>query len=84
MSIFSGVSESGHLDEHADVWVAHGDCMFAREGRCEYVLRAKMILASSLTSKHALPTGNPHIGVLVTMSAFTNTRKSVQLSGPRD
>jgi hypothetical protein len=38
---FSGVRESGLRDEHADMRVAHGDAMVARERRCEYTLRVK-------------------------------------------
>jgi hypothetical protein len=36
---------------------------------------AQYILASSLTSNHGVPMGNPHISVLATKSAFTYTRK---------
>jgi hypothetical protein len=41
VNIFSGERESGLPDEHAAMRVPHGDAMVAREGRCEYVLRAK-------------------------------------------
>jgi hypothetical protein len=35
-------------------------------------------------SNHAIPMGNPHSGVLVTMSAFTYARKTVHPGGSRD
>jgi hypothetical protein len=38
---FSGTRESGRRDEHADMRVAHGDVMAARERRCEYISGAK-------------------------------------------
>jgi hypothetical protein len=41
VNIFSGERENGLRDEHADMRVAHGDAMVARERRCEYILRAK-------------------------------------------
>jgi hypothetical protein len=47
-----------------------------------FFFRAQNILASSLTSNHAIPIGNPHTSMLVTMSAFT--RKNVHPSGSRD
>jgi hypothetical protein len=37
---FPGVLESGLRDEHADMGVAHGDAMVARERQCKYILRA--------------------------------------------
>ena len=37
---FSGERESGLRDEHVAMRVAQGDAMVAREGRCEYILRA--------------------------------------------
>ena len=46
--------------------------------------RAQNILASSLTSNHGVPMGNPHSSVLVTKFAFTYTRKNVYSGGPRD
>jgi hypothetical protein len=52
---------------------------------CELVFFcAQNILASSLTSNHGVPMGNPHISVLVTKSAFTYTQKNVHSGGPRD
>ena len=41
MNNLSGLHESGLHDEHADMRVAHGDAMAARERRCEYISRAK-------------------------------------------
>jgi hypothetical protein len=41
VNIFSGERESGLRDEYADMRVAHGDAMAARERRCEYISRAK-------------------------------------------
>jgi hypothetical protein len=41
LNSFSGVCESGHRDEHADMRVAYGDAMVARERRCEDILRAE-------------------------------------------
>ena len=41
VKIFLGVRASGLRDEHADMRVAHGDAMAAREHRCECILRAK-------------------------------------------
>jgi hypothetical protein len=41
VNIFSGVRESGLSDEYADMRVARGNAMVARERRCEYILRAK-------------------------------------------
>jgi hypothetical protein len=35
-------------------------------------------------SNHGVPVGNPHIGVLVTLSAFTYTQKTVHPGGLRD
>jgi hypothetical protein len=46
--------------------------------------RAQNKLASSLTSNHGVPMGNPHISVLVKKSAFTYNRKNIQSGGPRD
>jgi hypothetical protein len=48
-----------------------------------HFFRAQNILASSLTSNHGVPMGNPHSSVLVTKSAFTFTRKNVHAGGPR-
>ena len=41
VNIFSGRRESGLRDEYADMRVAHGDAMAARERRCEYISRVK-------------------------------------------
>ena len=42
VNIFSGIRESGLRDEHADMRVAYGDAIAARdERRCEYISRAK-------------------------------------------
>jgi hypothetical protein len=36
-----------------------------------FFFSAQNMLASSLMSNHGVPMGNPHTGMLVTMSAFT-------------
>jgi hypothetical protein len=41
VNIFLGERESGLRDEHADMQVAHGDAMAARERRCEYISHTK-------------------------------------------
>jgi hypothetical protein len=41
VNIFLRVRESGLRDEYADMRVAHGGAMVAREPRCKYILRAK-------------------------------------------
>jgi len=46
--------------------------------------RAQNKLASSLTSNHGVPMGNPHISILVTKSAFTYARKNIHSGGPRN
>jgi hypothetical protein len=36
-----------------------------------FLFHTQNVLGSSLTSIMAIPMGNPHIGVLITLSAFT-------------
>ena len=51
---------------------------------CAFFFSHTCLLRLRLTGNHGVPMGNPHSGVLVTKSAFTDARKYIHFGGPRN